>query len=108
MTFDANASRHPVTTGISAHDRAYAARLIASGGKEDDITRPGHLVTLRYMTGGTRKRRGHTEAAVGMCVAGESVPMRLIGGRPLLSGWRAASRTPLRAGSPNGSEGYDG
>lgn len=32
---------------------------------EDDFTRPGHMVTLRYTPGGTRVRRGHTEAAVG-------------------------------------------
>jgi hypothetical protein len=40
-------------------------RLIADGAGEEEFTRPGHLVTLRYTVGGTRRRRGHTEAAVG-------------------------------------------
>ena len=108
MTFDANASRHPVTTGISAHDRAYAARLMASGGKEDDITRPGHLVTLRYTSGGTRKRRGHTEAAVGESDDEGSIGVMMIVGRPLLSSWRATSRTAMRAASSDGSAGHHG
>lgn len=54
-----------MTTGISAHDRAYVSRLIADGAGEEDFTRPGHLVTLRYTEGGVRERRGHTECAVG-------------------------------------------
>jgi len=65
LTFDANSTRHPVTTGISAHDRSYAIRLLADGAGPEEFTRPGHLVTLRYKTGGVVKRRGHTEAAVG-------------------------------------------
>jgi len=66
LTLDASSSKHPTTTGISAHDRALTSRLIASGAGPEEFTRPGHLVTLRYTPGGTRKRRGHTEAAVGM------------------------------------------
>lgn len=67
LTVDANGGKgHPVTTGISAHDRAYTARLLASEKtEEDDLTRPGHMVTLRYTPGGVRRRRGHTECAVG-------------------------------------------
>lgn len=66
LTLDANTSRHPTSTGISAHDRAYTSRLIASGeAGKGEFTRPGHLVTLRYTPGGVKKRRGHTEAAVG-------------------------------------------
>lgn len=66
LTFDANNAKHPVTTGISAHDRSYAIRLLADEAGAEEFTRPGHLVTLRYSTGGVVKRRGHTEAAVGM------------------------------------------
>jgi hypothetical protein len=68
LTLDANPARHPITTGISAHDRAYVARLLADETKgEEEFTRPGHLVTLRYRPGGVRERRGHTECAVGEC-----------------------------------------
>lgn len=65
LTIDANSKNHPTSTGISAHDRAYLARLVASGAGPEEFTRPGHVVPLRYTTGGTRKRVGHTEAAVG-------------------------------------------
>lgn len=67
LTVDASSVKsHPVTTGISAHDRAYTARLLAGKDTvEDDLTRPGHMVTLRYTPGGVRRRRGHTECAVG-------------------------------------------
>ncbi|GMK57209.1 hypothetical protein CspeluHIS016_0400430 [Cutaneotrichosporon spelunceum] len=72
LTIDANNAKHPSTTGISAPDRALASRLVADGAAADEFTRPGHLVTLRYMPGGTRVRFGHTEAAVDLCyLAGE-------------------------------------
>lgn len=66
-TSDAQASHptHPVSTGISAHDRAYTARLLADGAGPEHFTRPGHMVPLRYTKGGVRNRRGHTECAVG-------------------------------------------
>jgi 3,4-dihydroxy-2-butanone 4-phosphate synthase len=72
LTVDASSVKsHPVTTGISAHDRAYTARLLAgSDTVEDDLTRPGHMVTLRYTPGGVRRRRGHTECAVGKYTSG--------------------------------------
>lgn len=54
------------TTGISAHDRALTARKLADPTTvADDFTRPGHLVPLRAVEGGTLVRRGHTEASVG-------------------------------------------
>jgi 3,4-dihydroxy 2-butanone 4-phosphate synthase len=65
LTIDANNAKHPVTTGISAHDRTYGIRLLADGAGPEEFTRPGHLVTLRYTPGGVVRRRGHTEAAVG-------------------------------------------
>jgi len=30
------------------------------------FTRPGHIFPLRYQEGGVLKRRGHTEASVGI------------------------------------------
>ncbi|KAG9011903.1 hypothetical protein FRB94_007339 [Tulasnella sp. JGI-2019a] len=56
------------TTGISAHDRALTAKMLAtSTSKPDDFTRPGHMVPLRAQAGGTLQRRGHTESAIDMC-----------------------------------------
>ncbi|WVR08293.1 3,4-dihydroxy-2-butanone-4-phosphate synthase [Kwoniella sp. DSM 27419] len=78
LTVDANSTKHPVTTGISAHDRAYTARLLAEGGVEDDLTRPGHMVTLRYTPGGVRSRRGHTECAVDLCYLANLPPAGLL------------------------------
>ncbi|KAI9632917.1 3,4 dihydroxy-2-butanone-4-phosphate synthase [Dioszegia hungarica] len=79
LTLDASSSAgHPVTTGISAHDRAYVSRLIADGAGEADFTRPGHLVTLRYTEGGVRERRGHTECAVDLCYLASLPPAGLL------------------------------
>lgn len=58
--------KHGTTTGISAHDRALTARMLASSAtKPDDFSRPGHMVPLRAQPGGTLVRRGHTESALG-------------------------------------------
>lgn len=54
-----------VTTGISAFDRARTiSRLIFSGAKRDDFTRPGHIFPLKARRGGVLVRAGHTEASV--------------------------------------------
>jgi 3,4-dihydroxy 2-butanone 4-phosphate synthase/GTP cyclohydrolase II len=53
------------STGISASDRAATVRaLINPATKPDDLARPGHILPLRYRTGGVLKRAGHTEATV--------------------------------------------
>ncbi|KAF8517889.1 3,4-dihydroxy-2-butanone 4-phosphate synthase [Hysterangium stoloniferum] len=77
------------TTGISAHDRALTARKlahypltphqngthaesvpngVASPPTPDSFSRPGHLVPLRARSGGILTRKGHTEAALDLCV----------------------------------------
>jgi len=57
--------RPGTTTGISATDRAATiAALIDPATKATDLTRPGHMLPLRYREGGILKRGGHTEAAV--------------------------------------------
>ncbi|GAA4125688.1 bifunctional 3,4-dihydroxy-2-butanone-4-phosphate synthase/GTP cyclohydrolase II [Nocardioides fonticola] len=62
ITVDA---RDGVTTGISAADRAHTARVLADSATEPwELTRPGHVLPLRYREGGVLVRRGHTEAAV--------------------------------------------
>jgi 3,4-dihydroxy 2-butanone 4-phosphate synthase/GTP cyclohydrolase II len=58
-------ARHGTTTGISAQDRALAARLLASPDSQpSDFTLPGHLFPLAAHPGGLEARRGHTEASV--------------------------------------------
>ncbi len=57
--------RHGTTTGISAADRAATiGALIDPATRPGDLSRPGHILPLRYRTGGVLKRAGHTEAAV--------------------------------------------
>ena len=103
LTLDANSAKHPVSTGISAHDRSLCARLVASGAGPEEFTRPGHVVPLRYTTGGTRTRFGHTEAAVGEYQLSGSQRRDLAGSRvtrtdtprPVLPRRRAPRRSPL-------------
>jgi 3,4-dihydroxy 2-butanone 4-phosphate synthase/GTP cyclohydrolase II len=58
-------ARENVTTGISAHDRAYTIRkLVADNATGDDFVSPGHMFPLRAVNGGVLHRAGHTEAAV--------------------------------------------
>ena len=62
VTVDA---RRGVTTGTSARDRAVTiATLVDPAAIADDLTRPGHILPLRAMSGGVLRRAGHTEAAV--------------------------------------------
>jgi 3,4-dihydroxy 2-butanone 4-phosphate synthase/GTP cyclohydrolase II len=54
-----------ISTGISAHDRAITARVLADpASTPQDLRRPGHLVPLRAVAEGVLSRAGHTEAAV--------------------------------------------
>jgi 3,4-dihydroxy 2-butanone 4-phosphate synthase / GTP cyclohydrolase II len=69
------ASRHGVTTGISASDQATTIRLVADPkSAPSDLRRPGHVHPLRAREGGVLQRVGHTEAAVDL--------MRLAGLQP--------------------------
>ena len=54
-----------VTTGISAHDRAYTIRTaIKKNASPKDIISPGHVFPLVSENGGVLVRAGHTEASV--------------------------------------------
>jgi 3,4-dihydroxy 2-butanone 4-phosphate synthase/GTP cyclohydrolase II len=67
--------RHGVGTGISASDRARAARLLADPSTgPHDLVRPGHMVPLRARDGGVLVRTGQTEGSVDL--------MRLAGLHP--------------------------
>ena len=64
VSFDAH-TKHGISTGISAFDRAKSIRvMIHPESKPDDIISPGHLFPLRARRMGVLKRAGHTEASV--------------------------------------------
>jgi 3,4-dihydroxy 2-butanone 4-phosphate synthase len=77
LSVDAN---HPsVTTGISAHDRALACRMLADeNATAESFRRPGHVFPLRAKPGGVRQRRGHTEAAIDLCRLAGKKPAAVI------------------------------
>ena len=59
------ATKHGVTTGISASDRAKTIQTVINReSKPEDIVSPGHIFPLRARKMGVLKRAGHTEAAV--------------------------------------------
>jgi 3,4-dihydroxy-2-butanone 4-phosphate synthase/GTP cyclohydrolase II len=65
FTVSIDAIGQDVTTGISAHDRAYTiAAAIDPSSTPADFARPGHVFPLRARPGGVLERRGQTEAAV--------------------------------------------
>ncbi len=69
-----------ISTGISATDRARTARLLAeSSTSPSQLTRPGHVFPLQSASGGVAQRRGHTEAAVELCVLAGVAPVGVIG-----------------------------
>ncbi|MBN1570995.1 MAG: 3,4-dihydroxy-2-butanone-4-phosphate synthase [Acidobacteria bacterium] len=58
-------SRHGVTTGISAADRAKTIlTAIDPKSRPSDLARPGHIFPLRARSGGVLVRAGQTEASV--------------------------------------------
>ena len=72
-------ARTSTTTGISAHDRAHTARLLANPHtRADDFRRPGHLFPLRARAGGVLERPGHTEAAIDLARMAGCPPVGLI------------------------------
>ncbi len=53
------------TTGISAEERGFTARMcVSSDAKPSDFRRPGHMFPLEAKPGGVLERNGHTEATV--------------------------------------------
>ena len=68
-----------LTTGISAHDRANTARMLADpNSTAASFRRPGHLVPLQARDGLVRVRNGHTEAAVELCRLAGKQPAAVI------------------------------
>ena len=69
-----------VTTGISAHDRASTAAVLADPASgPQDLVRPGHVLPLRARDGGVLVRPGHTEATVDLCRLAGLEPVGVIG-----------------------------
>ncbi len=53
------------TTGISAEERGFTARMcVDANAKPSDFRRPGHMFPLEAKAGGVLERNGHTEATV--------------------------------------------
>ena len=56
------------TTGISAAERGYTARIcVDPAAQPTDFRRPGHMFPLIAKPGGVLERNGHTEATVDLC-----------------------------------------
>jgi 3,4-dihydroxy 2-butanone 4-phosphate synthase/GTP cyclohydrolase II len=68
-----------VTTGVSAHDRAVAIKLLADpSSTPDQLVQPGHVFPLRARPGGVLERAGHTEAAVDLATLAGLEPAGVI------------------------------
>jgi 3,4-dihydroxy 2-butanone 4-phosphate synthase/GTP cyclohydrolase II len=71
--------RHGTSTGISAVDRSATIQaLIDPATRPTDLARPGHILPLRYRTGGVLKRAGHTEASVDLARAAGLYPAAVL------------------------------
>ncbi len=68
-------SKHGVSTGISAADRAHTIRVAAKADSQaSDLVRPGHVQPIRSRPGGVLVRTGQTEGSIDL--------MTLAGMRP--------------------------
>lgn len=58
-----------ITTGISAKERAItASHVVNPSAQPSDFIKPGHLFPVVAKNGGVLVRKGHTEAAVDLCL----------------------------------------
>ena len=70
---------HNISTGISAHDRAYTIKLaIKKNASKKDIVSPGHIFPLISKDGGVLVRAGHTEASVDISRLSKNLPAAVI------------------------------
>ena len=68
-----------ITTGISAHDRAYTIKsAIKKNASKKDIITPGHIFPLVSKDGGVLVRAGHTEASVDISRLSKNSPSAVI------------------------------
>jgi 3,4-dihydroxy 2-butanone 4-phosphate synthase/GTP cyclohydrolase II len=72
-------SRHGVTTGISAADRARTIQIaIDPNASPRDLVQPGHVFPLKAKDGGVLERVGQTEAAVDLARLAGLIPAGVI------------------------------
>lgn len=72
-------SKHGISTGISAHDRAHTIKMLSvSASKKDDFTTPGHVFPLMSKEGGVLVRAGHTEATIDLLRLAKLAPVGVI------------------------------
>lgn len=68
-----------ITTGISAKERAITARQVVDpSAQPTDFIKPGHLFPVVAKEGGLLVRKGHTEAAVDLCLLTDMSPAAII------------------------------
>lgn len=68
-----------LSTGISAADRAHTLNVLADPlSTPSSVARPGHVLPLRAVPGGVRRRGGHTEAAVDLMLLAGLMPVAAI------------------------------
>ncbi len=78
FTVSIDAAKH-ITTGISAHDRAYTIKsAIKKNATKKDIVTPGHIFPLISKDGGVLVRAGHTEASVDISRLSKNSPSAVI------------------------------
>ena len=68
-----------ITTGISAKERAITAQQVVNPSAiPSDFIKPGHLFPVVAKEGGLLVRKGHTEAAVDLCLLNDLPPAAII------------------------------
>lgn len=68
-------SRHNISTGISAADRATTVLdLVKPDAKPTDFAKPGHIFPITAVKGGVLRRAGHTEAVVDLAKLAGAAP----------------------------------
>ena len=68
--FSVSVDHVKTTTGISAEERGFTARMFVDpNAAPEDFRRPGHMFPLEAKRGGVIERRGHTEATVDLMKA---------------------------------------
>jgi len=68
-----------VSTGISAHDRAYTIKMLSNDkAKASDFVKPGHVFPLKAKDGGVLVRTGQTEGSVDLCKIAGLKPISVI------------------------------
>lgn len=76
--FTVSIDHKETTTGISAEERGYTARMVVSDNAEPlDFRRPGHMFPLIAKDNGVLERNGHTEATVDLMKAAGLKPCGL-------------------------------